>query len=90
LIDESTSFGRLASQIPDSGSFIWCSRAHWASKGDLNAARRALAEAMKLKPEVDSLLQWRAHTPWATKPRYMVLAEPTLYVGLRRAGFPDE
>jgi hypothetical protein len=90
LIDESTSFGTLAPQIPDSGSFIWCSRAHWASKGDLNAARSALAEAMKLNPEVSSPLQWHAHRRWATNPWYVVLAEPTLYAGLRRAGFPDE
>jgi hypothetical protein len=59
-------------------------------KGDLVEAQSALAEAMKLKLEVNSLLQWHAHTPWATNPWYMVLAEPTLYAGLRRAGFPDE
>ena len=59
-------------------------------KGDLDEARSALAEAMKLKPEVNSLMQWHAHTPWATNPRYTALAEPTLYAGLRRAGFPAE
>jgi len=59
-------------------------------KGDVDGARGALAEAMRLKPEVNSLAQFHAQMPWATNPRYMRLAEPTLYAGLRRAGFPDE
>jgi TolB-like protein/class 3 adenylate cyclase/Flp pilus assembly protein TadD len=59
-------------------------------KGDVDGARGALAEAMRLKPEVNSLAQWHAQMPWATNPCYMRLAEPTLYAGLRRAGFPDE
>jgi TolB-like protein/Flp pilus assembly protein TadD len=59
-------------------------------KGDVDGARSALAEAMRLKPEVNSLTQWHAQMPWGTNPRYMRLAEPTLYAGLRRAGFPDE
>jgi len=59
-------------------------------KGDVDGARGALAEAMRLKPEVNSLAQFHAQMPWATNPRYMRLAEPTLYAGLRRAGLPDE
>jgi adenylate cyclase len=59
-------------------------------KGDVDGARSALAEAMRLKPEVSSLAQFHAQMPWGTNPRYMRLAEPTLYAGLRRAGFPDE
>jgi adenylate cyclase len=59
-------------------------------KGDVDGARSALAEAVRLKPEVNSLAQWHAQMPWSTNPRYMRLAEPTLYAGLRRAGFPDE
>jgi adenylate cyclase len=59
-------------------------------KGDVESARSALAEAVRLKPEVNSLAQWHAQMPWSTNPRYMRLAEPTLYAGLRRAGFPDE
>ena len=55
-----------------------------------DGARGALAEAMRLKPEVNSLAQFHAQMPWNTDPRYMRLAEPTLYAGLRRAGFPDE
>jgi len=59
-------------------------------KGDVDGARSALAEAMRLKPEVSSLAQFHTQMPWGTNPRYMRLAEPTLYAGLRRAGFPDE
>ncbi len=28
--------------------------------------------------------------PWYSNPQFVALAEPTLYAGLRRAGFPDE
>jgi TolB-like protein/class 3 adenylate cyclase/Flp pilus assembly protein TadD len=59
-------------------------------KGDLDGAKRALAESLKLKPEVNSLAQWHAHMPWVTDPRFMRLTESTLYLGLRHAGFPDE
>jgi adenylate cyclase len=59
-------------------------------KGDVDGARSALAEAVRLKPEVNSLAKYHAQMPWVTNPRYMRLAEPTLHVGLRRAGFPDE
>jgi adenylate cyclase len=59
-------------------------------KGDVDGARSALAEAVRLKPEVNSLEKYHAQMPWVTNPRYMRLAEPTLYAGLRRAGFPDE
>ena len=59
-------------------------------KGDLDDAKRALAEAAKLKPEVSSLAQWHAEMPWVTNPRHIALAQPTLYAGLRRAGFPEE
>jgi TolB-like protein/class 3 adenylate cyclase/Flp pilus assembly protein TadD len=59
-------------------------------KGDLDAARAALADAIKLEPRVTSLAQWHAHRRWARNPKYLALAEKTLHVGLRRAGFPDE
>jgi adenylate cyclase len=59
-------------------------------KGDLDGAKAALGESLKLKPEVNSLAQWQVEHPWGTDPRYMRLVEPTLYLGLRRAGFPDQ
>jgi adenylate cyclase len=59
-------------------------------RGDLNEARAALAEAIRLKPEVNSLARYRAVTPWITNPQHWALRDKTLNVGLRRAGFPDE
>jgi tetratricopeptide (TPR) repeat protein len=61
-----------------------------ALMGDLGAAKAALAEAMKLRPEITSLARWRSDSPWYTNAQFVTLAEKTLYTGLRRAGFPDE
>ena len=57
--------------------------------GELDEARTALAEGIKLEPRISSLGQWRALRPWATHPDYMARAEGTLYAGLRRAGLSD-
>jgi adenylate cyclase len=59
-------------------------------KGDLDEARAALAEGIKLRPELNSLAAWRANRPWETNPQFTALAEKTVYAGLRRAGFPEE
>jgi adenylate cyclase len=59
-------------------------------KGDLEQARAALAEGMKLRPELNSLAAWRAHRPWETDPEFTALADKTMYLGLRQAGLPDE
>ena len=61
-----------------------------ALKGDLDAARSAVAELMKLRPEINSVASWRAENLFYTNPRFTALAEKTLYAGLRRAGFLDE
>jgi hypothetical protein len=53
-------------------------------------AKSALSQSMKLRPEISSLARWRADYPWYSNPQFVALAEPTLYAGLRRAGFPDE
>jgi TolB-like protein/Flp pilus assembly protein TadD len=58
-------------------------------KGDLDEARAALAEAIKLRPEFSSLARWRAYMTWGS-PEYWALRERTTIVGLRRAGMPDE
>ena len=58
-------------------------------KGELDEARTALAESIRLNPEVNSLSRHRAAQPWGT-PQYWALYENTVNVGLRRAGFPDE
>jgi hypothetical protein len=59
-------------------------------QGDLDAARSAVAESMKLRPEINSVASWRAENLFYTNPRFTALAEKTLYAGLRRAGFLDE
>lgn len=59
-------------------------------KGDLDEAKVALVDAIKLRPEINSLAQWRIHAPWNTNPQYWGLREKTLNVGLRRAGLPEE
>jgi TolB-like protein/class 3 adenylate cyclase/Flp pilus assembly protein TadD len=58
-------------------------------KGELEEARKVLSEAIRLKPEVNSLAKYRAATPWITNPAHWILRERTLNEGLRRAGFPD-
>jgi adenylate cyclase len=61
-----------------------------ALKGDLDAARSAVAESVTLRPEINSVASWRAENLFYTNPRFTALAEKTLYAGLRRAGFPEE
>ena len=59
-------------------------------RSDLEEARDALAESLKLKPQIDSLAQLRLYRPWYTNPQFWRPAEKTLNAGLRRAGFPDQ
>jgi tetratricopeptide (TPR) repeat protein len=61
-------------------------------KGDVDEARAEIAEALKLKPEVNSIARWRAIGPTMGlgDPRFQALMEKTVYAGLRCAGFPDE
>jgi TolB-like protein len=58
--------------------------------GDFDEARMALAEGIRLKPEVNSLTAWQIYRPWETNPEYLALRTKTLDVGLHRAGFPKE
>jgi adenylate cyclase len=59
-------------------------------KGDLDGARAELKEAISLKPEINSLPRWRAHQPATGVPKYSILCEQTLNIGLGRAGFSEE
>jgi class 3 adenylate cyclase/TolB-like protein len=61
-----------------------------ALKGDLGAARLAVAASLELRPEVSSLARWRAENLFYTNPRFTALADKTVYAGLRQAGFPDQ
>ena len=59
-------------------------------KGDLDEARAALAEAIKINPELNSLARVRAHWRQLNNPQRRALAEKTEDAGLRRAGMPEE
>jgi hypothetical protein len=48
-----------------------------------------LAEAIKLRPDVNSLTRFRTTHPWTMNHKHMELAARTIDVGLRRAGMPD-
>ena len=56
----------------------------------IDAVNGALAEALKLKPEVNSLARMRAYNAWITNTENWTLQEETLNLGLRRAGLPDK
>jgi class 3 adenylate cyclase/tetratricopeptide (TPR) repeat protein len=59
-------------------------------EGDLDKAKSALAESIRLKPAIKSLARMRVENPWLSNPQYWALQEQTLNVGLRRAGLPDQ
>jgi len=59
-------------------------------KGDLDKAKAALAESIRLKPAIKSLARMQAENRWLTDPRYQALEVKTLNVGLHRAGLPDQ
>jgi hypothetical protein len=61
-----------------------------AKRGDLDKARSALAESMRLKPAIKSLARMPVENPWLSNPQYWALQEKTLNLGLRRAGLPDQ
>jgi hypothetical protein len=55
-------------------------------KGDIDEAKLELAEAIRLKPEYNTLKRYVAGTPWVTDPKGWALREKTLHAGLRNAG----
>jgi tetratricopeptide (TPR) repeat protein len=61
-----------------------------ALRGDLDEARAELGESLRLKPDINSFAAQRAAFPFVTNPDYLKLADKTINLGLRRAGFPDE
>jgi hypothetical protein len=58
-------------------------------KGEREAARAALAGGIKVRPDFNSLARLREYCAWGN-PRFLALREHTIYLGLRRAGMPDE
>jgi TolB-like protein/Tfp pilus assembly protein PilF len=61
-----------------------------ALRGDVNAGQVALAEALHLKPDINSISRQHARWAYTNNPAYRVLAEKTVDLGLRQAGFPEE
>jgi adenylate cyclase len=61
-----------------------------ALEGHIDQAHTALVEALKLRPEVNSMVRQRARWAYTNNPAYRVLAEKTIDAGLRLAGMPDE
>ena len=58
-------------------------------KGERNEAKAALAAGILVRPDYNSLSQLREYCAWGN-PRFLALREGTIYLGLRRAGMPDE
>jgi adenylate cyclase len=61
-------------------------------RGDVDEARREIAEVLKLKPDANSFARLRAigATTGIGSPQFRGFREKTVNVGLRRAGFPEE
>jgi TolB-like protein/class 3 adenylate cyclase/Tfp pilus assembly protein PilF len=60
-----------------------------ALQGHLDQAKSALAESLKLKPEINSMARQRARWAYSNNPAYQALAAKTVDVGLRKAGMPE-
>jgi tetratricopeptide (TPR) repeat protein len=92
VVEESNRAIGLLRQARASNPRLFYVHLHLASalglKGELDEARSALAEGIKLKPEVNSLAGLRSWRSWGN-PRYWELCEKTLHAGLSRAGMPD-
>jgi len=61
-----------------------------ALKGYHDDAQAALAEAIRLRPAINSMARQRARSAYTNNPAYRALAEKTVDVGLRLAGMPEE
>ncbi len=59
-------------------------------KGELDDAKAALADSLRLNPEINSFAAQRASSPWIAHPPHWALREKTLNLGLRRIGHPEE
>lgn len=61
-----------------------------ALANDLDGAHAALADALRLKPDISSIKRQHARWAYANNPAYRALAEKTVDAGLRLAGMPEE
>ena len=63
-----------------------------AAKGEIDQARGAISESLRLNPEINSIARWRAYNArgqGAGNPKFEDFRN-IVEAGLRRAGFPDE
>jgi tetratricopeptide (TPR) repeat protein len=58
-------------------------------KGDLVEAKVALAEALRLRPDINSVARLTSSSPHSN-PQYRALLEKMANPGLRKAGMPEE
>jgi adenylate cyclase len=68
--------------------YLWLAGALGLSNR-LHEAETAIANALKLNPEVNTISRMRRQWPWGN-PDYWDRLDNTVETGLRRAGFPDE
>jgi tetratricopeptide (TPR) repeat protein len=61
-----------------------------ALKGDFDGARVALAQSLKLKPQINSISQFYLLKAWYNDPKLRAIDDKTLNEGLRRIGFPEK
>jgi TolB-like protein/class 3 adenylate cyclase len=66
---------------------LWLAGA-FGLRGDLDEARAALAEGIRLKPEINSMARWGAYG--MINAQYSAFRAKTVDIGLRRAGMPEE
>jgi tetratricopeptide (TPR) repeat protein len=60
-----------------------------ALKSDLLEARVALADGLRLRPDINSIARVRTSIPY-NNPQYQGLLEKIVIAGLRKAGMPEE
>jgi adenylate cyclase len=61
-----------------------------ALNDDIAGAHDALAESLRLKPQINSMKRQLARWAYTNNPAYRALAEKTIDVGLRKAGMPED
>jgi adenylate cyclase len=59
-------------------------------KGDIEGAKAALAQSLKLNPKINSIAAHDTLLPWYESPKMRELEQQTLNEGLRRIGFPEK
>ena len=91
--NEAVQFYRQASALAPRIFYVHLTlAAALALRGEVDEAKREVAEAVKLKPEVNSIARWREilATQGFDHPQLQAMREKTTFAGLHLAGFPEE